>query len=818
MRKNPIGKVEKTRNNAEVEYPFGLGSGKKELNQIQNISIHYIGQPTERKEDNRLVTGQGRFTDDFHEQGQAYAAILRSPLPHAEIVSIDVKAALEYNHVLAVFTGADVVNDGLKPVPHNPVPKTKYDMKLTAPDGGQPFIGPHHLLAEKKVRHVGEAVAMVVAESRNAAISALELIEVDYKELPFCLDAKEAIKDKKNSVWDEVPDNVLVDTRFGDIKKTDTAFEGAAHVVEREFHINRVTGVPLEPRSALGSFDQVTERYSLIAGSGGAVRQKAELAEVLNISPEMLRVQSHDVGGNFGTRNRVYVEFALVLWASRRLKRPVKFTATRSEAFLTDYQGRDLHTKVALALDDNGKFLAMRADNISNVGARCVSLSALSKGSGLITGSYDIPVASLRARAVFTNTMSTQAYRSSGRPEVTYAIERLIEVAAEHIGMDALELRKKNLISPNSMPYRNAVGSVYDSGDYKTNMDRATKLADWDTFDTRKKDAYKRGKLLGRGFANYVESSIGSPKERAEITVNTNERLEVVIGTQPSGQGHETSFSQVVADILQVPVNKIDIRLGDTDVVTVGGGSHSGRSMRHAGTVMAMASIDLIMEAKRRAAKLLKCSVDKIDYTDGRFQSLASNLKLSLFDIHRKTQVSHGSLSAKRTNEMHDPVFPNGTAICEVEIDSDTFDLKITRYTTVDDVGRCINPMIVHGQTHGGIAQGVGQAILEDCAIDINSGQPIAGSFMDYGIPRATTLPFINAEIAEIHSPTNPLGIKAGGEGGTTPALATVVLAVLDALKKYDVKDISMPITPQRIWSAVRIATKENCSGRILGN
>lgn len=473
---------------------------------------------------------------------------------------------------------------------------------------------------------------------------------------------------------------------------------------------------------------------------------------------------------------------------------------------MSDYQGRDLRTKVELALDRDGKFLAMRADNLSNVGARAVSLSPLSKGAGLITGPYDIPYATLRARAVFTNTMCTQAYRSSGRPEVTYAIERLVEIAARKLGIDPLELRRKNLVRPEAMPYRNAVGSIYDSGEYEKNMDRVLELAEWDLFEERRAEAKMRGKLLGRGFANYVESSIGSPRERAEIELRGDGAVEVVIGTQPSGQGHETSFAQVVADMLGLPVADVTIVLGDTDIVSVGGGSHSGRSMRHAGTVIAMASADLIIEARRRAAELFSVPLDEVEFSDGRLQVSGTNKVMTLVELANDGSDRFGPLRVARENEMHTPVFPNGAAICEVEIDPELGSVEISRYVSVDDVGRCINPLIVHGQTHGGIAQGVGQAMWELCAVDTETGQPIAASFMDYGMPRSNTLPSFRTEIVEVHSPTNPLGIKAGGEGGTTPALAAVVLAVLDALKEFGVEDIEMPVTPHTIWRAIREA------------
>jgi carbon-monoxide dehydrogenase large subunit len=579
--------------------------------------------------------------------------------------------------------------------------------------------------------------------------------------------------------------------------------------VRRKFHIGRVTGVPLEPRAALAAYDAATGRYALYAGSGGAVRQKRELATVLGVAPESLRVLSLDVGGNFGTRNRVFVEFGLVLWAAKKLGRPVKFTATRAEAFLSDYQGRDLVSEVELALDQDGRMLAMRAINISNVGARCVSLSPLSKGAGLIPGSYAIAAASLRALAVFTNTMPTQAYRSSGRPEVTYAIERLVDIAADELGMDRVALRRKNLIRPAAMPYRNAVGMLYDSGRYAENMNWAMEVADWKGFAARRREARRRGKLLGLGLANYVESSIGAPREQARIKVQPQGRVDVIIGTQPSGQGHETSFAQVISDLLFVPSDAVHIILGDTDVVEVGGGSHSGRSMRHAATVFSKAAVELIGKGKAIAALVMGTAPENVSFSDGRFAARDTNRTFDFFELARETaQLAlpknlQDGLAVVTDNEMHEPVFPNGTAICEVEIDPDTGEMKITRYASVDDVGRCINPLIVHGQTHGAIAQGVGQAMSEQIYLDPDSGQPLTGSLMDYAMPRADTLPAFAVEIAEVLSPTNPLGIKAGGEGGTTAAPAVVISGILDALRPLGVRQITMPATPYAIWSAI---------------
>jgi carbon-monoxide dehydrogenase large subunit len=772
----------------------------------------FIGKPMPRKEDARLITGKGRFTDDFDLDGQTYAVMVRSPYPHARIVAIDAAQAKAMPGVLGVFTGVDCLADKLAPIPHDPVPKTKFDMKLTGPGGGAVFIGPNALLPADKARHVGEAVAMVVAETKAEAMDAAEAVEVRYEELPFVLHSEDAMRPGAPVLWDEVPNNVTVETVFGNVEATDQAFARAAHVVTKNFHIGRVTGVPLEPRAALGHYDAETGRYTLYAGSGGAVRQKSELSTILGVPLDNVRVLSHDVGGNFGTRNRVFVEFGLVLWASCKIGRPVKFTATRSEAFLSDYQGRDLVTKVELALDAKHRFIAMRATNISNVGARCVSLSPLSKGSGLIPGSYAIPATTLRAIAVFTNTMPTNAYRSSGRPEVTFAIERLVDTAAAQLGVDRIALRRKNLVPPKAMPYRNSVGMLYDSGRYQENMDWAMGIADWKGFPARRREAKRRGKLLGRGLANYVESSIGAPREQSRIKVQPEGRVDVVIGTQPSGQGHETSFAQVISDLLHVPAESVRIILGDTDVVKVGGGSHSGRSMRHAATVFSKAAVDLIARGKAIAAIVMGAAPDSVSFSDGRFVSRDTNLTFDFLELaaeaarHKLPEALKDGIAVVTDNEMHEPVFPNGTAICEVEVDPDTGEITITRYASIDDVGRCINPLIVHGQTHGAIAQGVGQAMWEQIFLDPDSGQPLTGSLMDYGMPRADILPPFRTEIAEVLSPTNPLGIKAGGEGGTTAAPAVMVSAILDALGELGVRDITMPATPYAIWTAIRKA------------
>ena len=763
-----------------------------------------IGKPIARKEDARLLTGAGQFTDDASVPGQVYAAMVRSPHSHARILEIRSEAALVIPGVLAVYTGDDCAADGLGAIPHNPLPKTKHDLKLTGPGGSEVFIGPHMLLPSDKVRHAGEAVAMVVAESRTLAEDGAEAVAVDYETLPHNTDAQAAAEGGQPAVWDQLPGNVCIDNVFGNVRATDAAFAEAAHVVSAQFHIGRVTGVPIEPRAALAIHDAKTGRTTLHAGSGGAVRQKHEIAAVLGEDPENLRVLSFDVGGNFGTRNRVYVEVVLAAWAAKKLGRPVKFTAGRGEAFLTDYQGRDLHTSVELALDIDGRFLAIRADNISNVGARAVSFSPIGKGSNLITGNYRIPTASVRARAVFTNTMPTQAYRSSGRPEVTYAVERLVELASQELDIDPIELRRRNLVDAGEMPYANPLGMVYDSGDYKECITMALARAGWDGIDKRRADAEARGRLLGVGVASYVESSIGTPREQARITVTCENRIDVVIGTQPSGQGHETSFAQVAAELLGVPMEWVNICIGDTDVVRFGGGSHSGRSMRMAGTVIALATDDLVLKAKVIAAEYLEVSERDLEFKDGEFRVRGTDRCLDWFALARQAQPE--VLEVLRDNELQTPVFPNGCHICEVELDPDTGAAALTRYTAIDDVGYAINPMIVHGQTHGAVVQGLGQAMMESVILDSESAQNLTGSLLDYSLPRAADVPSFTTALNEVPSPTNPLGVKAGGEGGTTVSPVAYTNAVLDALKKFGITHIPMPLTPHRVWHAIRDA------------
>ncbi|MFL2668294.1 MAG: xanthine dehydrogenase family protein molybdopterin-binding subunit [Alphaproteobacteria bacterium] len=772
-----------------------------------------IGQPLRRKEDHRLLTGNGRFSDDHSLPDQCWAVMVRCPYAHAVIKGVDKSKAISMPGVLGVFTGVDCEADGLGPIQHSPFPSTQFDMKLHGPGckvGDDSFAGINTVLPTDKGRYVGEGIAMVVAETKEQAAEAAEVVEIDYEILPPVTQTRAAAAGDAPNLYDEIPDNVFVETFFGDEAATKEAFAKADHVIKMSFDIPRVTGVPMEPRSALGVYDPNEEKYTVYAGSGGTVRQKREIASILGVENNQVRVYALDVGGNFGTRNRLFVEFPLVAWASRKVGRPVKLTVDRSEAFVSDYQGRDLIVDMELALDADGTFQALRSSNISNVGAKCVSLSPLSKGSGIITGSYRIPLAHLRSRATFSNTPPTNAYRSSGRPEIIYCIECMVEKTARTLGFDPIELRRKNLITAEEMPYRNAVGMHYDSGEYEKSLDMVMGLNDWDEFEARKAEARSRGKILGRGVAHYVESSIGTPVEQAELHVRVEKgQLDLVIGTQPSGQGHETSFAQVASEFLGLPVEQVNVIVGDTDVVKVGGGSHSGRSMRMAGTVIIKASEAIIEKGRRIAELVFEASLEDIVFKDGVFAVTGTDRRLNLLELGAEAakielpkDLTDG-LSVIEDNEMHTPVFPNGCHICEIEIDIDTGAPQIVRYAAVDDVGRAINPLIVDGQTHGGIVQGVGQAMWEECVFD-GDGQPLCGSFMDYGMPRADHFPNFDTALNEVPSPTNPLGVKAGGEGGTTPAPAVITNAVINALQDYDVEHIKMPLTPLKIWRVMQ--------------
>ncbi len=770
-----------------------------------------IGQTVRRKEDARLVTGRGNYSDDLNLPNQAYGAAVRSPHAHARIRSIDVAAARAMPGVLAVLTGQDALADGLTRIPHLAAAGTPPDIVLHNRDGSPVPVAPHHVLATDRVRHVGAAVAFVIAETVAQAKDAAEAVTVDYELLPAVVDATAAVAKDAPRLYDDLP-NIMIDAEVGDAKATDAAFARAAHVTRLDTWVNRVTGVPMEPRAAVGVYDPATGRYTLYAGSGGIVRQKKEIAAILGVPFESVRVVAHEIGGNFGTRNSFFPEFALVVWGSRKVGRPVKWTAERNEAFTSDYMGRDLTVSAELALDANGRFLALRTDNLSNVGAHSGSYVPLVKGVGLATSGYRIANAHVRARAVLSTTMCTTPYRSAGRPEVIYVIERLVDKAAQEHGFDRVALRRKNLIPPSAFPYKNPQGITYDNGTYRAVMDRAMALGDWSGFKRRRAEARKRKRLRGIGLCSYLETTGGYPRERADITVHPQGRVDVVVGTLSSGQSHETTFAQCVAEWLGVPFDDVYVDESDTDIVKEGGGSHSARSMRLAGIVMGNASDMIVEKGKKIAAHMLETAEDDIGFAGGRFTVKGTDRSVGIFDVAAAAadgksvpEDLRGPLAATADETIKQLGFPYGAHVCEVEIDPETGKLDLVRYTAVDDVGRAINPMVVDGQTHGGAAQGIGQALWECCSYDAH-GQLLSASFMDYAMPRADYLPSFTTDISQVLTPTNRLGVRGAGEGGTTGALGAVVNAVVDALAEFGVTHIEMPVTPERIWRAIHAA------------
>jgi carbon-monoxide dehydrogenase large subunit len=780
---------------------------------MTNLRASMPGVNPGRREDLRLVTGRGSYADDLDFPGAARAAMVRSPHAHAGIAGIDVAAALALPGVLAVLTGADALADGLGPIPHaTGSSKTGSDIRLANRDGSERLVTPQRVLPVERARFVGEAVAMVVAETLAQARDAAEAVTVDWDPLPAVVHATDALTAGAPQLWDHVPGNCTLEADLGDQNATAAAFAQARHRVRLTSWIQRVTGVHMEPRAVTATWEQASGRYTVHASHGiGVVQMRSELASVLGVAAEHIRVVApRDVGGNFGTRNATYPEFALVAWAARKLRRPVSFKAERSEAFVSDCQGRDLHVDAELALDEAGNFIALRSVNTGNNGAYTTSFVPLNKGAQLLPSLYRIPVAHVVARAAVTNTPATIPYRSAGRPEAIYVIERLIDLAARQCGFDRVQLRRRNMISAAEQPWRNPLGVTYDNGDYTGVMKRALALADWAGFAKRRRSSRKRGLCRGIAVGNYIETTSGAPRERAEIVVHPDDRIDVIIGTQSTGQGHETAFPQLVAEWFGVPAAAVALRTGDTDFVKAGGGTHSGRSLRMASLVMHQAATSIIERARGIAAALLEADGADVAFADAAFRVVGTDRGLSIFETARAALENNkvpdhlrGSLAAVSDQLLPGLAFPYGAAVCEVEIDPATGAVAIQRYTSVDDVGRALNPMILHGQTHGGIAQGVGQALLEQCLFDRDSGQNLSGSFMDYAIARATDLPVMTTELSEVPANSHPLGFRPGSEGGTTPALGVTVNAIVDALSGFGITHIEMPVTPAKIWQAI---------------
>ena len=738
-----------------------------------------IGAALARLEDARLLRGEGCYSDDFRLPGQVYAMVVRSLHPHARIVAIDAYPARKMPGVLAVLTGADVVAEGLKPVPHAPQAMSPPDIRLDNADGTPHRIVRPPILATDTVRFVGQAVAFVVAETLALAKDAADAVQVAYEELPPIAD-------------------IAVDSLVGDRAGVEAGFAKAAHIIRLKTHVQRVTGVPMEPRAALGSYDEASGRYTLHAGGDAIVRPKTEIALILGIAPEKVRVIAHEVGGNFGTRYTLYPEFALVCWAAKKVRRPVKWTCERQEAFASDYAGRDCSFDSELALDEEGNFLALKGASRGNLGAYTASFVPLTKGTQLIGGLYRMPAAA-HAQGVLSNTVSTAPYRSAGRPEVMFVIERLIDMAARAHGFDRVDLRRRNLI--RTTPHKNSFGVIYDSGDYAGTLDKVLKLADWKGYEARRRQSLARGLRRGVGLAGYIESQGGAPHERAEVSVLPEGMVEIVIGTLSSGQGHATSFAQLASEWLGVPADKVRIHTSDSDRLQVGNGSHSGRSIRLASTTIHQAAQGIIAKGLKLAAQELEANEADLAFADGWFTVKGTDRGVGLFELAAR----HGAIADAANVESRIGSYPYGWHVCEVEVDAETGVVRIVRYATIDDVGRAVNPLILHGQTHGGIAQGAGQALMERYLYD-RHGQLLSGSFMDYAMPHADDFPFFVTALSEVPSTSHPLGFRGGGEGGITPALGVVINAVVDALAELGVTHIDMPASPERVWQAIQVA------------
>ena len=783
------------------------------LTSRESHAPHGIGKSIPRREDARLLTGAGQYASDFSLPGQLHAYLVRSPHAHAKIVKTDVAEAIGGPGVIAVSTGGDAAADGLKPIPHSPVPTNPHEVPLRNRDGSGFFIAPHPVLVRDAVRYVGEPVAIVIAETLAAAMDAAEQVGVVYEPVAAVARSQDALSSGAPPVWGEHGSNMCIDSEAGDYEATEAAFARAAHVVQLETTINRVTGVPMELRAALGVYDEIAGRFTVYTSAGGGViRQRDDIAGALGVPKDAVRVVSGDVGGNFGIRNNTCPEFVLVAWAAKRVGRPVKWTCERRDGFLTDFHGRDLTSEAELALDPDGNFLALRAINTSNLGASTISFVPLAKGIAVSSSVYHIPTSYMRGIGVITNTAPTSAYRSAGRPEVMFVLERMIDIACRRHGFDRLELRRRNLVSPDAMPYRNPLGLVYDSGDYPASLRRAAELGDWAGFEARRADARQRGRYRGIGIANSIELNTGAPRERAEMTIDPSGTIELVLGTMSAGQGHETSFAQIVSEWLGVDPEQVRLITGDTDRVQAGGGSASARSMRLGAWVMAKAADEIVEKGRRIAAALLEVAEQDVEFAHPRFVVKGTDRSMGLFEAAAAGLGNdlpadlRGPLMGICDQVMSVPSFAYTCAVCEVEVDPETGVVEIARYTSIDDCGRAVNPMLIHGQSHGGIAQGIGQALWEECFYDRDTAQLLSGSLMDYALPRADNLPLFQTEISKVPSTTNPLGMRGGSEGGITPGLAVVANAIVDALREFGIEHIELPATPERIWNAIQIS------------
>jgi aerobic carbon-monoxide dehydrogenase large subunit len=770
------------------------------------MSKYGIGQPVSRFEDPRLLRGRGRFQDDLTLPGQAYSVFLRSPHAHARIRVVDTAAAVAMPGVLAVYSGADVVADGLGTMAMR--------LQRKRPDGSPMFARPHPGLARDRVRYVGDPVAMVVAESVAQARDAAECVVVDYESLPSVTDTAAAAKPGAPSVWDECPDNVSNLFEAGDKAGADAAFARARHIVKRRYVISRVFAHYMEPRGAIGAYDPGEDRYTLYADCQYPHRVRNALAvNIFKVPESKVRVIAGDIGGGFGTKGWQYVEHRLTLWAARKLRRPVKWTCDRTEAIQADEHARDNVTEAELALDADGRFIALRLHTIAGHGAYLSSERNLLPTFANVhtsVGVYAIPAAYVAVTGVFVNKNPVAPYRGAGRPEAIYVIERLIDDAARELGQDPIELRRGNLIATSAMPYRNAFGITYDCGAFAENLETAIKKTAYTDFPARRAASAERGKLRGIGIGFAIERAASPGLEFAEIRFDPSGTATLFMGTKNQGQGHETTFKQILHERLGIEPSEVQFIDGDTDRVAFGMGSTGSRSTVIGGTAVWMAADKIIDKGKKIAAHLLEVAVADLEFVDGRFAVAGTDRAVALREVARAAFQAgrlpaglEGGLYETGTFAPKSDTFPNGCHICEVEIDPETGGVEMVDYTVVDDVGTVINPTTLKGQIHGGVAQGLGQVLMEEVAYDPQSGQLLTGSFMDYCMPRADTLCNMHVYSQPVPTKLNPMGAKGAGEAGTVGALPAAMNAVMNALAPQGVGALDMPATSEKIWRAI---------------
>jgi len=761
-----------------------------------------IGQSVSRFEDPRLLRGGGRYVGDMVLPGMAFGYVLRSPHAHARIRSIDVSTAKAAPGVLTVLIGADWQASGWGDLP---VPGG-----LKRRDGSV-FRPPYPALAIDRVCFVGDPVAFVVAETYVQALDAAERIAVDYEALPAIASTAEATREGAPRVWDGCPDNVGFVQLFGDKAATDAAFAKADHVVKHRFVINRVTAASMEPRGALGDYNAAEDRYTIYTTLQRTHPYRSELAPILKVPESRIRVVAGDIGGSFGMKSAVYNEVALALLASKRARRPVKWTATRSESFLCDAQARDNVTEAELALAKDGTFLGLRVKTVAAIGAYLqTGMQAFTGNIGTLAGVYRTPAIFADVTAVFTHTSPVRPYRGNGRPEAAYVIERLVDLAADELDMDPAEVRRKNYIAPGAMPFKTGLTFTYDSGEFEKTMDVALKLADFPGFEQRRAQARKRGKLRGIGLSNTIERAAAQGFEGAEIRFDKTGTVTLLAGSVTQGQGHETIFKQIACDRLGLAPDDVHYVQGDTDQVFLGEGTGGSRSATIGGSAVHIAADRIVVKAAQIAAHLLKVEAADLNFADGVFSSPKTNRTLTIKEVAKEamepTNLPQGAdvgLTATATYFAPVQNFPNGCHICEVEIDEETGAAEVVRYSVVDDVGTVINPLLLKGQIVGGVAQGVGQILMEDIRFD-GDGQILTGSFMDYAMPRATDISAVEVKSNPVPTKTNPLGVKGAGEAGCVGALPAVANALVDALSPLGVRHIEMPATPERLWRAMQ--------------